>query len=93
MVLKFEIIHLFDHHNRGQFIFARQLNFKEFIEIKEGALLGGIHVYHYLEMYPISNGQGEPQPDIYVFRPIEFKGFPKGSLQEGQIVEVSGYLK
>ena len=88
MVLKFEIIKLFDHHNRGQFIAARQLNFKEPTEIKEGALLNGIPVYHYLEMYPISKEQGEPQLDIYVFRPTELEGYPKGSFQEGQIVEL-----
>ena len=88
MVREFEIIKLFDHHNRGQFIAARQLNFKEMIEIKEGALLNGIPVYHYLEMYPISNEQGKSQLDIYVFRPT-LERFPKGYFHEGQIVELA----
>ena len=87
MVRDFKIIKLFDHHNRGQFIIARQLNFNDTIEIKEGSLLNGIPVYHYLEMYPISNEQGKPQFDIYVFRPI-LERFPNGYFQKGQMVEL-----
>ena len=87
MIREFEIIKLFDHHNRGQFIVTRQLHFKETIEVKEGALLNDIPVYHYLEMYPISNEQGETQFDIYIFRPI-VERFPKGYFQVGQIVEL-----
>jgi hypothetical protein len=87
MVLRFEIVKLFDHHNRGQFIAARQLNFKEQIMIKEGALLNGVPVYHYLEMYPNSKEE-EPQFDMYIFRPTELKGYQKGAFQEGQIVEL-----
>ncbi|MCW3464020.1 hypothetical protein [Chitinophaga nivalis] len=87
MIRKFEIIKLFDHHNRGQFIVTRQIDFKEAIEIKEGALLNGIPVYHYLEMYPISNEQGKSQFDIYVFRPA-LERFPKGYFQVGQITEL-----
>ena len=87
MVLKFEIVKLFDHHNRGQFIAARQLNFKEPTKIKEGALLNGVPVYHNLEMYPISKEE-ESQFDMYVFRPTELRGYPKGTFQEGQIVEL-----
>jgi hypothetical protein len=87
MVLKFEIIKLFEHHNRGQFIAARKLNFKELTKIKEDALLNGVPVYHYLEMYPILKDE-EAQIDMYVFRPTELEGYPKGTLQEGQIVEL-----
>jgi hypothetical protein len=87
MVREFEIIKLFDRHHRGQFIAARQLNFKETIEVKEGALLNGIPVYHYIEMYPISNEQGKSQLDIYVFRPTSER-FPKGYFQEGQVVKL-----
>jgi hypothetical protein len=89
MVLSFEIIKLFDHHNRGQFIVARQLNFKEPVTIIEGALLKGIPVYHYLDMYPIAKEEKEPKFDIYVFRPIELSGYPKEHFQEGQIVELT----
>jgi hypothetical protein len=88
MVLNFEIIKLFDHHNRGQFIAARQLNFKEPIVIKEGALLNGIPVYHYLDMYPIAKEEKEPKFDIYVFRPTELSGYPKDYFREGQIIEL-----
>jgi hypothetical protein len=88
MTIEFEIIKLSDHHNRGQFIFARHLNFKEPVSIKGGALLNGIPVYHYLEMYPFSKEQGEPQFDVYVFRTTELKGYPKDFFQEGQIAEL-----
>jgi hypothetical protein len=54
MVIEFKILKLFDHHNRGQFIAARQLNFKEPLLIKEGSLLNGIPIFHYLAMYPLS---------------------------------------
>ncbi len=64
MVLDFEIIKLFDHHNRGQAIAARQLNFERPVEIQEGALLNGIPVYHYLDMYPIAKEEKEPKFDI-----------------------------
>lgn len=86
MVLKFEIIKLFDHHNRGQFIAARLLYFKEPVVINDGAILNGIPVYHFLEMHPISKKQREPQFDIYVFRPTKLKGYPKGIFQEGEDV-------
>lgn len=88
MVLKFEIIKLFNHHNRGQFVVARQMDFKEPVVINDGALLNGIPVYHYLEMYLICKEEGEPQFDIYVFRPTELKGYPKDTFQEGQFVEL-----
>lgn len=90
MVIEFKILKLFDHHNRGQFIAARQLNFKEPLVIKEGSLLNGIPIFHYLEMYPFAKEEG-PQSDIYVFRPTELKGYPKGFFQEGQVVELTLY--
>ena len=88
MVIEFKILKLFDHHNRGQFIIAQQLNFKQPLSIKEGSLLNGISIFHYLEMYPLSK-EDNPQFDIYVFRPTELKGYPKGFFQEGQIVELT----
>ena len=89
MVTEFKIIKLFDHHNRGQFIVARQLNFIEPIVIKEGSLLNGIPIFHYLEMYPFSKEEIVPQFDVYVFRPIALNGHPKESFQEGQVVELT----
>jgi hypothetical protein len=89
MVIEFKILKLFDHHNRGQFIAARQLNFKEPLVIKEGSLLNGIPIYHYLEMYPFSKEDGDPQFDIYIFRPTELKGYPKEFFKEGEVVELT----
>ena len=88
MGIEFEIIKIDDHHNRGQFIFARQLNFKESIIIKEGSLLNGISIYHYLEMYPFLKEDAEPRFDIYVFRPTEIISYKKEYFLEGQIVKL-----
>ena len=46
----FEIMKVFDHHNRGQFIFARQLDAGRDFEVKEGSMLGGIPIYQYLDI-------------------------------------------
>jgi len=35
---EFEIMKVFDHHNRGQFIIARKVNTGQDFEVKEGAL-------------------------------------------------------
>jgi hypothetical protein len=56
--------------------------------IKEGSLLNGIPIFHYLEMYPFSKEE-DPQFDVYVFRPIELKGYPRDFFQEGQVVELT----
>lgn len=87
MTQEFQIIKLFEHHNRGQFIVVRQLNFKEFIEIKEGALLNDISVYHYKDMYPMLDKLGQPVFDICVLRPV-LERFPKDYFKEGQIVQL-----
>lgn len=87
MTTEFKILKLFEHHNRGQFIVARQLDFKEPLLIEEGSLLDGIPVFHYLEMYPFSREE-DPQFDVYVLRPTELKGYPKGFFQEGQVVRL-----
>jgi hypothetical protein len=88
MAITIRILKLFDHHNRGQFIVARQLNFEEPLVIKEGSLLNGIPIFQYLEMYPFLKEE-EPQFDIYVFKPTALKGYPKGLFHEGQVVELT----
>jgi hypothetical protein len=88
MVIEFKILKIFDHHNRGQFIAARQLNFKEPLVIKDGSLLNGIPIFHYLEMYPLAK-EDDQQFDVYVFRPTELKGYPEGHFQVGQVVELT----
>lgn len=87
MVQDFQILYLRDTYNRGQFIAARQLNFEKPIEILDRATLNDIPVYHYKQMYPILDGQGQPQFDVYVFRP-NLERFPTGYFQEGQIVKL-----
>ena len=53
MIILFEIIYLVDHHNRGQFIFARHLQVDQPLLVREGATLHGFPVYHYTAMYPM----------------------------------------
>lgn len=87
MTIIFKVIKLIKHHNRGQFIFARQIGFKEPLLIKDGSLLNGIPVYHALDMYPFSKDD-DPQFDVYVFRPMGMDGYPDGFFKEEQIVEL-----
>ena len=80
MNLQFEIIHLAAHHNRGQFIFARLLDFKAPFVIEEDVLMNEFYVYQYMNMYPFKIEGEADQHDIYVFRPTSLKGFPKDAL-------------
>lgn len=85
MVQEFEIMKVFDHHNRGQFIFARQINIGHDFEVKEGSLLGGIPIYHYLDMPRMLDKNDQPRFDVFVFRPLN--RFPDYFL-ESQIIEL-----
>ena len=85
MPVEFEIIRIFSHHNRGHFIIARQLDFKEPLKIGEGSILNGIPVYHYLEMYPWSKDDEDPRFDIYVFRPVNYIPFTEELFQEAHL--------
>ena len=79
---------VFDHHNRGQFIFARQVNAGQDFEIKEGSLLGGIPIYHYIDMPRMLDENGQPRLDVFVFRPLALTKFPADNFHEGQLVEL-----
>ena len=83
MDLDFEIMKLFDHHNRGQFIFARHKGIDHSFEVTEGATFGGIPVYHYTEMPRMLDENQQPRLDVFVFRPLS--RFPSGYFKEGQI--------
>ena len=86
MVENFEIMKVFDHHNRGQFIFARQVLIGQDFEVREGSLLGGIPIFHYLEMPRMLDENNQPRLDVFVFRPLE--RFPADYFKEGQVVEL-----
>jgi len=82
----FEIMKIFDHHNRGQFIFARRINGDNNLNVKEASLLGGIPIYHYLEMPKMLDENQQPRLDIFVFRPLS--RFPANYFREGQLVKL-----
>ena len=86
MVHHFEIMKVFDHHNRGQFIFARHIEVAHDFEVKEGSVFGGIPVYHYLEIPRILDENQQPRLDVFVFRPLD--RFPGDYFKEGQLVEL-----
>ena len=88
MVHEFEIMKVVDHHNRGQFIFARKVKAGQNFEIKEGSLLGGIPIYHYLEMPRMLGENGQPRLDIFVFRPLALERISSDFFQEGQLIEL-----
>jgi len=85
---EFEIMKVFDLHNRGQFICARQLNPGQNFNVKEGSLLGGVPIDHYLEMPRMLDENGQPRLDVFVFRPLSLEKFPADFFKEGQLVEL-----
>ncbi len=87
MRIEFKILKLYKHHNRGQFIIAKQLNSKEPLIKQDQYLLNNIPVYHYLEMYPFIGDEGT-QFDIYVFRPSELSNYSTDYFMEGEIVDL-----
>jgi hypothetical protein len=88
MIRKFEIIKLINHHNRGQFIFARHIGDNNKIIIREVSELAGIPIYHYLEMSKNANEHSQLPLDVFLFRPIELGSFPTDYFIEGQLVEL-----
>ncbi|MBK6827226.1 MAG: hypothetical protein IPG86_10235 [Chitinophagaceae bacterium] len=86
MIQEFEIMQVFNHHNRGQFIFARQIKAGQDFDIKEGSLLGGVPIYQYLDMPRILDDNGQPRLDVFVFKPLI--NLPTANFQVGQIVEL-----
>jgi len=86
MAQEFEIIKIFAHHNRGQFIFARHVNVDHDFEIKEGSLLGGIPVLNYLDMPRMLDDNGQPRLDVFVFR--QLGSLPADYFHEGQVVKL-----
>ncbi|KIA91659.1 hypothetical protein OC25_20035 [Pedobacter kyungheensis] len=85
MVLSFEIIYVYHHHNRGQFIFAKLLTGESGFEVKDG-IFGGIPIYNYVEMPRMLDENGEQRLDVFVFCPIE--PMQKGNFVQGQCVEL-----
>ena len=75
---------VFNHHNRGQFIFARHLGEKQNFEVKEGSTLEGTAIYHYLDMPRMTDENGQNRLDVFVFRPLSI--FPGDLFKEGQLV-------
>jgi len=84
MIFHFEIVKILNHHNRGQFIFARITSNDEILEVKEGSLFGGIAIYHYLEMQKLLDDK-ENEPKVFCFRPLVSR-FPEDYFSNGQIV-------
>jgi hypothetical protein len=86
MVKDFEIMRVFNHHNRGQFIFARHLGDNHNFKVKEGSMLEGIAIYHYVDIPAIDDENNEQRLDVFVFRPLDL--FPGDRFKEGQLVKL-----
>ena len=82
----FEIMKIFDHHNRGQFIFVRRLKAGADLTVREGSLLEGIPIYHYLDIPKMLDENQQARLDIFVFRPLS--RFPAHYFKEGQLVKL-----
>ncbi len=86
MIQNFEVLKVFNHHNRGQFIFARHLGDKQNFEVREGSMLEGTAVYHYLDMPKTMDENDQIRLDVFVFRPLSI--FPGDLFKEGQLVKL-----
>ena len=86
MVLAFEILHVYNLHNRGQFIFARLLDDWADLDVKDGAVLGGIPIYNYVDMPRLLDDNNEPRLDVFVIRTL--KPMQEGNFVQGQQVEL-----
>lgn len=88
MEWNFEIMHVRRHHNRGDFIFARLIDGKPDFRVEEGSILGGVPVYHYVEMPRKLDENGNPRLDIFVFRPLSLDWLRADYFVEGQQVKL-----
>jgi hypothetical protein len=50
MILTFEIMDIFLHHNSGQFIIARLLEGGLDFEVRDGSVFGNVPIYNYVDM-------------------------------------------
>lgn len=88
MEVGFEIMSVWHHHNRGDFICARLTEENLDFHVMEGAVLGGVPVYHYIEMPRKLDENGEPRLDVFVFRPLSLERLPTNYFAEGQKVKL-----
>ncbi|MBO9659130.1 MAG: hypothetical protein J7527_09935 [Chitinophagaceae bacterium] len=84
----FRILKVVSHHNRGIFIFTQLLDDDTTILIPKGSLLKGLSVYHYEDVYPYNDDDGNPILDRFVFRPTDWKMLSCDLFTEGEIVEL-----
>lgn len=88
MKLSFEILYVSYHHNRGDLIIASLIEGDVNFHIKDGAVLGGIPIYHYVEMPRLLNEDGNPRLDVFAFRPLSLKRLSHDYFVKGQQVEL-----
>ena len=86
MPFTFEVLQVSNLHNSGQFIFARLLDGALDFVVEDGALLGGIPIYNYVEMPRLLDENNQPRLDVFVFRPL--KPMREGNFVQGQRVEL-----
>jgi len=89
MIRDFDVIKVAIHHNRGLFIFARHLGSDHDFEVPEGSIFGDLPIFTYLEMQPFPDKDGNLQPDIFVFRPLEIERLFDKQFKEGQKVTLN----
>jgi hypothetical protein len=86
MVVAFEFMHVFHLHNHGPFISARLLDTGVDFDVSDGATLGNIPIYNYIEVPRLLDENDEPRLDVFVFRPLE--PIQEGDFVQGQRVEL-----
>ena len=89
MTYQFEIIKVSWHHNRGHFIFARHWGHHHHFVVGDNALLDDVPIYHYTAMYPTTDDNGNPQFDLFVFRPILLNRLADNYFTPAQLVTLT----
>lgn len=59
------------------------------MNIKDGSILRDVAVYHYREMYPMSDKENNPRLDLFVFRPVRMISYALELFKDGEQVMLS----
>lgn len=89
MVQEFEIVKVVIHHNRGLVLFARHLGPNNDFTVSDGSMLRDLRIYNYNDIQPIHDENGNPQTDIFVFRPFDLERLFDKSFKVGDRVTLT----
>jgi hypothetical protein len=86
-MLEFEIIQVLDLKERGQYIFARQVQPEQDFTVRPGTYLGSIELDEYLEMPRALDDKCFQQNDLFTFKSKH--QINKFDFAEGTVVQLN----